>query len=46
MNKLEQFTPNAALRGILSDVLVTVVNVQWFGNRRRDSLESLVMERA
>ena len=30
--KLEQIQPNAALRGIFPDALVTVVNVQWFGS--------------
>lgn len=32
MSQLEQLQPNAALRGILPDVLVTVVSVQWFGS--------------
>jgi SNF2 family DNA or RNA helicase len=32
MSKLEDLTPNAAVRGILPDALVTVVNVQWFGS--------------
>jgi hypothetical protein len=32
MSKLEQLTPNAAVRGILPDGLVTVVSVQWFGS--------------
>lgn len=32
MLKLEQLQPNAAVRGILPDALVTVVNVQWFGS--------------
>ena len=32
MSRLEDLTPNAALRGILPDALVTVVNVQWFGS--------------
>ena len=32
MSKLEDLQPNAALRGILPDALVTVVNVQWFGS--------------
>src|SRR5438067_2902219 len=31
MSKLEQIQPNAALRGILPDELVTVVSTQWFG---------------
>lgn len=31
MSKLEELTPNAAVRGILPDGMVTVVNVQWFG---------------
>ena len=30
--KLEQLLPNAAVRGIVPDALVTVVNVQWFGS--------------
>jgi SNF2 family DNA or RNA helicase len=32
MSKLEDLQPNAALRGILPDSLVTVVSVQWFGS--------------
>jgi SNF2 family DNA or RNA helicase len=32
MGKLEDLRPNAAVRGILPDGLVTVVNVQWFGS--------------
>src|SRR5215475_15941238 len=32
MSKLERLTPNAAVRGILPDGLVTVVSVQWFGS--------------
>ncbi|MBS0184604.1 MAG: DEAD/DEAH box helicase [Nitrospira sp.] len=32
MTKLEELQPNAAVRGILPDALVTVVNVQWFGS--------------
>jgi len=32
MTTLEQLQPNAALRGILPDCVVTVVNVQWFGS--------------
>ena len=34
--KLEELLPNAVLRGILPDTLVTVVNVQWYGS---DALE-------
>jgi superfamily II DNA or RNA helicase len=30
--KLEQLQPNAAVRGLLPDALVTVVSVQWFGS--------------
>lgn len=30
--KLEELQANAAVRGILSDMLVTVVSVQWFGS--------------
>ncbi|MDP9237923.1 MAG: SNF2-related protein [Chloroflexota bacterium] len=30
--KLEELQPNAAVRGIIPDALVTVVNVQWFGS--------------
>ena len=30
--KLEDLQPNAAVRGILPDCLVTVVSVQWFGS--------------
>jgi SNF2 family DNA or RNA helicase len=36
MTQLEHLQPNAALRGILPDALVTVVNVQWYGS---DALE-------
>jgi SNF2 family DNA or RNA helicase len=32
MTKLDDLTPNAAVRGILPDGLVTVVSVQWFGS--------------
>ena len=32
MTKLEELQPNAAVRGILPDALVTVVSVQWFGS--------------
>ena len=32
MSRLEDLQPNAAVRGILPDSLVTVVNVQWFGS--------------
>jgi len=32
MIKLEDLQPNAAVRGILPDALVTVVSVQWFGS--------------
>src|SRR5881296_1673014 len=32
MSKLEELRPNAAVRGLLPDSLVTVVNVQWFGS--------------
>src|SRR5258706_7868967 len=32
MSKLEDLQPNAAVRGILPDSLVTVVNIQWFGS--------------
>ena len=32
MSKLEELQPNAAVRGILPDSLVTVVTTQWFGS--------------
>jgi SNF2 family DNA or RNA helicase len=32
MSKLEELNPNSSVRGILSDRLVTVVSVQWFGS--------------
>ena len=32
MMRLEDLQPNAAIRGILPDCLVTVVSVQWFGS--------------
>jgi SNF2 family DNA or RNA helicase len=32
MARLEDLQPNASVRGILPDSLVTVVNVQWFGS--------------
>ena len=32
MSKLEDLQPNAAVRGILPESLVTVVNAQWFGS--------------
>ena len=33
MTHLEDLQPNAAVRGILPDQLVTVVSVQWFGSQ-------------
>src|SRR5436309_13070898 len=30
--KLEDLRPNASVRGLLPDCLVTVVSVQWFGS--------------
>lgn len=32
MSRLEDLQPNTAVRGILADALVIVVNVQWFGS--------------
>ena len=32
MAKLEDLRPTAAVKGVLADCLVTVVNVQWFGS--------------
>jgi hypothetical protein len=32
MSKLEDLRPNASVKGILPDCLVTVVNIQWFGS--------------
>src|SRR5215216_7214977 len=32
MSRLEDLRPNAAVRGILPDAIVTVVNTQWFGS--------------
>ena len=32
MTRLEELQPNAAVRGILPDCLVTVVSVKWFGS--------------
>ena len=32
MSKLEELTPNAAVRGIVPDALVSVVAVRWFGS--------------
>ena len=32
MTRLEDLQPNSAVRGILPDGLVTVVNVQWYGD--------------
>ena len=32
MSKLRDLVPNAAVRGILPECLVTVVNVQWHGS--------------
>ncbi|MDW8364201.1 MAG: hypothetical protein RMK74_17560, partial [Myxococcales bacterium] len=32
MSKLEELRPNASVRGILPDGLVTVVGVHWFGS--------------
>ncbi|MDD4116921.1 MAG: helicase-related protein [Kiritimatiellae bacterium] len=32
MSSLEELKPNAAVRGVLPDALVSVVSVQWFGS--------------
>ena len=32
MVRLEDLLPNASVRGILPDSLVTVIHVQWFGS--------------
>lgn len=32
MSKLEEMRPNASVRGVLPDALVTVVNAKWFGS--------------
>src|SRR4051812_47579912 len=32
MSKLEELQPNASIKGVLPDCLVTVVSVQWFGS--------------
>src|SRR5258708_7687234 len=32
MTRLEELTPNASVRGVLPNALVTVVSVQWFGS--------------
>ena len=37
--KLEDLQANAAVRGILSDGLVTVVSVQWFGSEALDRVD-------
>lgn len=36
MMRLEDLQPNAAVRGLLPDALVTVVTTQWYGS---DALE-------
>lgn len=30
--RLDDLKPNASVRGILPDELITVVNVQWYGS--------------
>lgn len=40
--RLEDLQPNAIVRGILPDALVTVVNVQWFGS---EALELMAIQR-
>ena len=32
MSRLEDLRPNAAVKGLLPDALVTVVTTQWFGS--------------
>lgn len=36
MSRLEDLRPNAAVKGILPDALVTVVATQWFGSEARE----------
>ena len=38
MSTLEALQPNASVRGILPDCLVTVVSVQWFGSEAKENL--------
>ncbi|MGD0854213.1 MAG: helicase-related protein [Dehalococcoidia bacterium] len=32
MSKLEDLKPNASIRGILPDALITIISVQWYGS--------------
>ncbi len=41
MSKLEDLQPNASVRGILPDGMVTVVSVQWFGSEALELTYSL-----
>jgi hypothetical protein len=36
MTRLEDLQPNAAVRGILPDALVTIVSIQWLGSEAVD----------
>ena len=38
--KLEDLQPKRALRGILPEALVTVVNVQWYGDNALEPTEN------
>jgi hypothetical protein len=38
MIRLEDLQPNASVRGILPDSLITVVSVQWFGSEALELL--------
>ena len=40
--KLEDLQANAAVHGIVSDSLVTVVSVQWFGSEALELVLSLI----
>jgi hypothetical protein len=39
--KLEDLQPNIAVRSILREALVTVVNVQWYGDSALEMLDLL-----
>ena len=46
MAKLEELTPNAQVRGIRPDQLVTVVSVQWHGVTSVNYNSSELLKRA
>jgi len=45
MGKLETLTPNASVRGVLPNALLTVVSTQWFGTEALELIYKRLLAR-